>query len=88
MDKYGYANISSRNEFEKSAKNNGKINYGPVGKKHLTNYDFIDWTTQGNWGMPGQTRYFVKTAEDLIKASDKMNQPVTKERDPKGYVGW
>jgi len=88
MGKHGYKNISSRNEFEKASKKDGKFNYGPPGKKHLTEYDFIDWATQGDWGMPGQTRYFVKPIEDLLKASDKMSKPIMKKRDPKGYVGW
>jgi hypothetical protein len=88
MEKYGYKNISSRNEFEKASKNNGRINYGPVKGKNLTTYDFIDWTTQGNFGMPGQTRYFVKNVEDLTKANDKASSAVISERKPKGYVGW
>lgn len=88
MEKYGYKNISSRQEFEKASKKDGKFNYGPPSKKNLTNYDFVDWTTQGNWGMPGQTRYFVKGIEDLFGASDKMSKSVKGERKPKGYVGW
>jgi hypothetical protein len=38
--------------------------------------------------MPGQTRYFVKDLDSLIKANEKTSQAVTKERKPKGYVGW
>ena len=88
MEKYGYRNISSRDEFEKASKKGGKINYGPPEKKHLTNYDFIDWGTQGDWGMPGQTRYFVKTIDDLIGASSKASTSIENKRKPKGYVGW
>ena len=39
MEKYGYKNISSRNEFEKGS----KINFGPVDTKHLSKYDFIEF---------------------------------------------
>lgn len=88
MEKYGYKNISSRREFEKASKSDGKINVSSPESKNLTNYDFVDWSTQGSWGMPGQTRYFVKEVGDLINANDKMSKPITKERNPKGYVGW
>ena len=88
MEKYGYRNISSRDEFEKASKNDGKVNYGPVDGKNLTNYNFIDLTKQGSWGMPGQTRYYVKDLDSLIKADSLASKPVLKERDPKGYVGW
>ena len=88
MEKYGYKNISSRNEFEKASKNDTQIPNNQVETKHLTNYDFIDITSNGKWGMPGQTRYFVKDLDSLIKANEKTSQAVTKERKPKGYVGW
>lgn len=88
MDKHGYKNISSRNEFEKNSKTNGKVNYGPVEGKHITRYDFVDWGSQGNWGMPGETRYEVKDLKDLIGAGDKMSKPIMKDRKPTGYVGW
>lgn len=88
MQKYGYKNISSRNEFEKSSKNGGKFNFGPPEMKHLTNYDFVNFTSQGDFGMPGETRYSVKTLDDLIKAGEKSSKPVIKKRNPKGYVGW
>ena len=38
--------------------------------------------------MPGQTRYYVKTIDDLIKANDKMSKAITNQRKPKGYVAW
>ena len=38
--------------------------------------------------MPGQTRYYVKTIDDLINANGKMSSTITNERKPKGYVGW
>lgn len=88
MEKYGYKNISSRNEFEKATKNNGRVNHSPVAGDELTTYDFVDLNKKGDWGMPGQTRYYVKTIDDLITASDKMSKSITKERKPKGYVGW
>lgn len=88
MEKYGYKNISSRREFEKASKSNGKFNISSPQAKNLTNYDFVDWGTQGNWGMPGQTRYFVKEVGDLVNANDKMSKPIMAERKPKGYVGW
>jgi len=88
MEKYGYKNISSRNEFEKAAKGDGRINHNTVTNDELTNYDFIDIKKKGDWGMPGQTRYYIKTIEDLIKANDKMSGTVTNQRKPKGYVAW
>jgi len=88
MEKYGYKNISSRDEFEKASKKDTQIPNKPVEHKHLTNYDFIDITSNGKWGMPGQTRYFVKDIDALVKAHEFSSKPVMKERKPKGYVGW
>jgi len=88
MEKYGYKNISSRNEFGKAAKGDGRVNVGPVQGDELTTYDFVDLKKKGDWGMPGQTRHYVKTIDDLIKANDKMSTTIIKERKPKGYVGW
>jgi hypothetical protein len=88
MEKYGYKNISSKNEFEKASNNGGRVNQGPVVGNELTTYGFVDLNKKGDWGMPGQTRYYVKNIEDLINASDKMNKPIMGERKPKGYVGW
>ena len=84
MEKYGYKNISSRNEFEKGS----KINFGPVDTKHLSKYDFIDWSSQGNFGMPGQTRYDIKDVNALLGAQENASKLIIKERKPKGYVGW
>ncbi|NBU97558.1 MAG: hypothetical protein EBS19_04960 [Spirochaetia bacterium] len=88
MEKYGYKNISSRNEFEKAAKGDGRVNHGPVVGDELTTYDFVDLKKKGDWGMPGQTRYYVKTIDDLIKANDKMSKSIINKRKPKGYVAW
>jgi hypothetical protein len=88
MEKYGYKNISSRNEFEKATHNDGRVNHGPVVGDELTTYDFVDLKKKGDWGMPGQTRYYVKNIDDLLKAGDKMSKPIMAERKPKGYVAW
>lgn len=88
MEKYGYKNISNRNEFEKASSKDTQIPNNPVDTKHLTTYNFIDWSSEGNFGMPGQTRYFVKDVDSLVKASDKMHKAIMSERNPKGYVGW
>ena len=88
MEKYGYKNISSKNEFEKASKNDGRVNQGPVVGDELTTYGFVDLKKKGDWGMPGQTRYYVKTVDDLIKANDKMTKTISSERKPKGYVAW
>jgi hypothetical protein len=88
MEKYGYKNISSRDEFEKASKKSTQIPNNPVDKKHLTNYNFIDITSNGTWGMPGQTRYSVKDTESLVNAHEKASKSIVKKRSPKGYVGW
>ena len=88
MEKYGYKNISSRNEFEKASKNDGRVNHGPVVGDELTTYGFVDIKNKGDWGMPGQTWYYVKTVDDLIKANDRMTKTISSERKPKGYVAW
>lgn len=88
MEKYGYKNISSRNEFEKASRKETQIPNNPVEKKHLTNYDFVNITSNGTWGMPGQTRYFIKDIDSLTNAHENASKAITKERNPKGYVGW
>lgn len=88
MEKYGYKNISSRSEFEKASKNDGKFNVITPETKNITNYGFVDWSTQGNFGMPGQTRYNIKTVDDMLNAGSKASEEINNERKPKGYVGW
>lgn len=88
MEKYGYKNISSRNEFEKAANKDGRVNHGPVEGDELTTYGFVDLKKKGDWGMPGQTRHYVKTIDDLIKANSKMSKQINNKRKPKGYVAW
>jgi lambda family phage minor tail protein L len=64
----------------------GSLEFGEKTVQRTAN--FVDFTSQGDFGMPGQTRYFVKTVDDLVKASEKTSKPLIKERKPKGYVGW
>jgi len=78
MEKYGYKNISSRNEFEQSASAEGKHQFSYNSGKFISNYDFIDWGSQGRWGVPGQTRYTIKTANDLIGANSEVSKIVEK----------
>ena len=88
MEKYGYKNISSRNEFEKASKRDGRVDDGLVEGEELTIYDFVDLKKKRDWGMPGQTRQYVKTIEDLVKANDKMSKAITNQTKPKAYVAW
>lgn len=88
MEKYGYKNISHRDEFQKSAKEERGVNYGPSDNSHFTEGGFIDFTKQGSWGVPGETRYFVKGFDSLSNASNNVSQAVMGERKPKGFVGW
>ena len=70
MEKYGYKNITSRNEFEKSSKNEGHHDFSYNSGKHITHQGFINWGEQKDWGVPGQTVYTVKTVDDLLKANE------------------
>jgi hypothetical protein len=88
MEKYGYKNISSSSEFEKASKNDGKFQLISPEMKHLTNSNFVKWTEEGNFGMPGQTRYEIKSIEDLLHAGENASKGILKERNPNGYVGW
>jgi hypothetical protein len=88
MEKYGYKNISNRDEFQKSTAEDRGINYGPSDNSHFTEGGFIDFSKQGDWGMPGETRYFVKGFDSLSNASDNVSKAVMGERKPSGYVGW
>ena len=70
MEKYGYKNISNRNEMEQNAKKFGKHTFSYNSGDYVTNYNFIDWSKQNPCGMPGQTKYYVKTVEELLKANE------------------
>ena len=73
MKKYGYRNISNRDEISQSADKQGHHDYSNNSGKHVTRYDFINWGDQTSWGIPGQTRYEVKGIDDLLNASQKVN---------------
>ena len=73
MEKDGYKNISSRSEFEKASNNDGKFDVITPETKNITNYGFVDWSTQGNFGVPGQTKYDVKSIDDLINAGTRVS---------------
>ena len=88
MEKYGYKNISNRDEFQRSSSETRGVYYGPADKSTTTENGFTDFTKQGSWGIPGETRYFVKGFDALSKASDNASQAVMGERKPKGFVGW
>ena len=70
MEKYGYKNITSRNEFEKSSENEGHHDFSYNSGKHITHQGFINWGEQKDWGVPGQTVYTVNTVDDLLKANE------------------
>jgi len=74
MEKYGYKNISSRNEFEKHAAESGNHQFSYNSTPHITNYGFINWGEQKDWGVPGQTLYNVKTMDELIKAHEAVSK--------------
>jgi len=74
MEKYGYKNISSKNEFEQSSKKEGKHNFSYDSSKHVAYQGFINWGDQNNWGVPGQTKYIIKTLEDLLGAREKVSE--------------
>jgi hypothetical protein len=46
MEKYGYKNISSRNEFEKSSENEGHHDFSYNSGNHITHQGFINWGEQ------------------------------------------
>lgn len=73
MEKYGYKNISSMDEFSRAAKNEGKHEFSYNSGKYLTHNDFINWGDQHKWGTPNQTKYHVKTLDDLINANQKVS---------------
>lgn len=73
MEKYGYKNISSRDEFEKSASKDGNHDFSYNSGNHITYQGFINWGEQKDWGVPGQTTYTVKTIDDLLGAGDKVS---------------
>lgn len=73
MEKYGYKNISSMDEFSKSAEKEGNHEFSYHSGGHVTYNNFIKWGDQNQWGLPGQTRYDVKTVDDLLNAGQKVS---------------
>ena len=70
MEKYGYKNISSRDEFEQASSKEGHHDFSYNSRNHITHQGFINWGEQKNWGVPGQSIYTVKTVDDLLKANE------------------
>lgn len=70
MKKYGYKNISTMDDFDKSTRNGGKHEPNMTQEKHYGNNGMVDWSKQGTWGVPGQTQYKLKTIEELLKANE------------------
>jgi len=68
MEKYGYKNISHRNEFEQNTEKLGKHQFSYNSGKYITHYNFINWGDQQKSGMPGQSNYTVKTLDVLLNA--------------------
>ena len=73
MEKYGYKNISSMDDFAKSSAKDGNHEFPYKSWDHVTHNDFIKWGDQNQWGVPGQTRYDVKTVDDLLNAGQKVS---------------
>ena len=80
MEKYGYKNISHRNEFEEHTKKMGKYQFSYNSGKYITHFDFINWGDQQPCGMPGQTHYYVKTLDDLLNANAVVSGTHIKEK--------
>ena len=70
MEKYGYRNISNRDEIKQNTEKLGKHIFSNNSGKHVTRYDFINWGDQSPCGLPGQTNYDVKSLENLLGASE------------------
>ena len=70
MKKYGYKNISHMDSFLKSDKNDFKNDPVMTKDEHYGNHNMVDWGKQGDWGVPGQTHYRLKTIDELIKANE------------------
>ena len=74
MKKYGYKNISSMDEFEQSAENNGNHVFSYKSGKYITHNDFIRWGDQNEWGLPGQSKYDVKDLDTLLNAGETVSK--------------
>jgi hypothetical protein len=73
MEKYGYKNISSMDDFAKSSAKEGNHEFSYKSGDHVTHNDFIKWGDQNQWGVPGQTRYDVKTVDALLNAAQNVS---------------
>lgn len=69
MKKYGYKNIAHRDEIQKNTEKLGKHEFSYNSGKYITHYDFINWGGQQPCGVPGQTKYYIKTLDDLLNAN-------------------
>jgi len=71
---YGYKNISNKNEMEQASANDGKHEYGYDSGKFISYNGFVNWGKQNKWGSEGQTRYKIKTLEDLLGANKNIGE--------------
>ena len=60
-------------DFEKHSQNNGNHEFSYNSGRHITQHGFINWGDQNNWGSPGQSKYTVKTVDDLLGAANKVS---------------
>ena len=74
MEKYGYKNISTRSEFEQASAKDGSHSFSYNSGEHIGNYGFINWGDQNQWGSPGQSKYSVKTVDQLLNAGKTVSE--------------
>lgn len=86
MEKYGYKSIEDKNEIAKAADKHTSIKPSTKGVKYQEN--FVSWSKQKDFGIPGQTSNHIMSIKDFMKKADDVSKDIQKERKPTKFVGW
>ncbi len=86
MEKYGYKSITNRDEISKAANKNKSISPSTKGVKYEN--EFVSWSKQKDFGLPGQTRNHIMNMKEFMGKAEGVSKDIQKERKSTKFVAW